>query len=476
MARPWWYPSALRRNHAAEKPEERARAVIDRLLAAASWSVQSINEANIHAARGVAIREFPLVAGHGFADYLLYIDAKAAGTIEAKKEGVTLTGVEVQSDRYAQGLPEALPAWNRPLPFSYQSTGVETRFTNGLDPEPRSRPTFAFHRPVSLRKWLDLLSTPTALATGSGAAAPVAALAPPTFLALVRHLPPLIEIGLWSAQVRAIRNLEASLAADKPRALIQMATGSGNETSAQLLQRILELRRIQWRGKRKYKEPAKAEIKAVPDMPPGWTSVSWETILESEEGAFKRGPFGSALKKSIFVAKGFKVYEQYCPINDDCSFGRYYITPEKFEELRFFQVRAGDYLISCTGVTLGRITRVPAQFDAGIINQALLRVRLNSAVVDHDYFLHLFRSPHFQRLIFDQSTGSAIPNVKVVAELKSIPIPLPPIAEQQRISAEVDRRFSFVRWVEADVDANLKRAERLRQSTLSAAFTKDALQ
>ena len=216
----------------AEKPEERARAEIDRLLTAAGWSVQSMSEANIHAARGVAIREFPLKTGHGFADYLLYIDARAAGVIEAKKEGVTLTGVEIQSDRYAQGLPEALPAWNRPLPFSYQSTGVETHFTNGLDPEPRSRPTFAFHRPETLREWLDLLPAPTALATGSGVPAPVAAFAPPTFLALVRHLPPLIETGLWSAQVRAIRNLEASLAADKPRALIQMATGSGKTYTA----------------------------------------------------------------------------------------------------------------------------------------------------------------------------------------------------------------------------------------------------
>src|SRR3990172_7861476 len=212
--------------------EQAARQNIDKLLWLAGWHVCDVTEADIHAARGVAIREFPLKTGHGFADYLLYVDARAAGVIEAKKEGVTLTGVETQSDRYAQGLPESLPAWNRPLPFSYQSTGVETHFTNGLDPEPRARPTFAFHRPDSLRTWLDLLPAPTALATGSSAPAPVEAFAPPTFLALVRHLPPLIETGLWSAQVLAIRNLEASLAADKPRALIQMATGSGKTFTA----------------------------------------------------------------------------------------------------------------------------------------------------------------------------------------------------------------------------------------------------
>ena len=135
-------------------PEAEARLEIDRLLAAAGWDVQDAGAANIHAGRGVAIREFPL-PGYGFADYLLYVDGKAAGVTEAKKAGSTLTGVEIQSDKYTRGLPEGLPRWHNPLPFSYQSTGVETRFTNGLDPEPRSRNVFAFHRPETLAGWLD---------------------------------------------------------------------------------------------------------------------------------------------------------------------------------------------------------------------------------------------------------------------------------------------------------------------------------
>jgi type I restriction enzyme R subunit len=84
-------------------PEQKARVSIDALLAAAGWRVCNMVEANVHASRGVAIREFPLNPGYGFADYLLYIDGKAAGVIEAKKVGTTLTGVEVQSARYAQG-------------------------------------------------------------------------------------------------------------------------------------------------------------------------------------------------------------------------------------------------------------------------------------------------------------------------------------------------------------------------------------
>ena len=246
--------------------------------------------------------------------------------------------------------------------------------------------------------------------------------------------------------------------------------GRSYETGAQLLERILAERRQKWSGKGKYKEPEKLEMSKLPELPEGWTWVSWETVLASGDGAFKRGPFGSALKKSIFVEKGFKVYEQYCPINDDCSFGRYYISPEKFNELRAFEVKAGDYLISCSGVTLGRKTRVPSEFERGIINQALLRVRINETVISPRYFLRLFRSSLFQERLFDASTGSAIPNVKGVKDLKALPIPLPSLHEQQRIVAEVERRLSVVEELESVVNANLQRASRLRQSILQRAF------
>ena len=135
-------------------PEEKARQKIDVMLVNAGWVVQDYGQANIHAGRGVVLRNFPLTSGHGFADYLLYIDGKAAGIVEAKKEGVTLTGVEVQAAKYSKGLPQDLPAITRPLPFLYQSTGVETRFTNGLDPQPRSRPVFSFHRPETLAAFI----------------------------------------------------------------------------------------------------------------------------------------------------------------------------------------------------------------------------------------------------------------------------------------------------------------------------------
>lgn len=149
-------------------PEQQARQNIDALLQQAGWHVCDMANANIHASRGVALREFPLNTGYGFADYLLYVDGKAAGVIEVKKEGATLTGVEVQSARYAQGLPASLPAWRRPLPFSYESTGVETHFTQGLDPEPRARAVFAFHRPETLAAFLKGAPSASVIHTGPG--------------------------------------------------------------------------------------------------------------------------------------------------------------------------------------------------------------------------------------------------------------------------------------------------------------------
>jgi len=229
--------------------EELARLEIDRLLAMTGWSVQDYKKVDLSAGRGIAVRELELAKGFGTADYLLYVDGKAVGIIEAKKQGATLTGVEVQSGKYSQGLPEALPAWRRPLPFIYESTGLETHFSNRLDPEPRARNVFAFHRPETLVDWL---GAPSGTSTGTrGAVIPAKAgirfpalatgeapvtYALDTFLTRFRQMPALVtewgDFKLWPAQITAIRNLKASLAQNKPRAPIQTATGSGKTFTA----------------------------------------------------------------------------------------------------------------------------------------------------------------------------------------------------------------------------------------------------
>ena len=212
-------------------PEQRARAHIDRLLEQAGWLVQDMAALNVHAARGVAVREFPLRSGHGFADYLLYVDGRAAGVVEAKPEGHTLTGVEAQSEKYGDGLPDALPYYVRPLPFLYESTGVETRFTNGLDPQPRSRNVFSFHTPETLAEWLGGQDAsieppsdgPELIADAGGGGYRIRH----SLRRRLTTMPPLDDSGLWTVQAQAIRNLEQSLAEARPRALVQMATGSG---------------------------------------------------------------------------------------------------------------------------------------------------------------------------------------------------------------------------------------------------------
>ena len=224
--------------------ESQARENIDHLLTQSGWHVCDADKANIHASRGVAIREFPL-PGYGFADYLLYVDGKAAGVIEAKKEGVTLTGVETQSDKYTKGLPDGLPRWRDPLPFSYQTTGIETRYTNGLDPQPRSRPVFAFHKPQMLADWISLLPQATVLHIGKKPEHGVQ-LAPATFLANLQNMPPLID-KLWPPKPKAIENIEQSLRENRPRALVQMATGSGKT----LLAIVLAYRLLKFAGARR---------------------------------------------------------------------------------------------------------------------------------------------------------------------------------------------------------------------------------
>src|SRR4051812_26135858 len=164
--------------------EQRARVLVDRQLSDAGWSVQSRNELNLFAGQGVAVREVIMAAGHGRADYLLYVDQRAVGAIEAKPEGTPLSGVEWQSAMYADGLPpeirlKALTKDSR-LPFIFEASGSETHFTNGFDPSPRARRIFSVPRPETLARVLRDAET-----DGDS----------PTWRAKVRRMPPLLTEG-----------------------------------------------------------------------------------------------------------------------------------------------------------------------------------------------------------------------------------------------------------------------------------------
>jgi type I restriction enzyme, R subunit len=205
-----------------EHPEQRARRQIDAMLLAAGWDVQDRAAMNLSAAPGVAIRELQTHAGP--ADYLLFLGNLLVGVVEAKKAGVTLSSVEAQTRDYAAKAPKPLQVPVRPLPFLYESTGVETWFSNGLDPEPRARRVFSFHRPETLQAWLDAELDRRDHKPGAASA--------PTLKGRMRLAPALNTAGMWPAQIRAVQNLEASFRDGKPRALVQMATGSGKTYTA----------------------------------------------------------------------------------------------------------------------------------------------------------------------------------------------------------------------------------------------------
>ena len=222
-------------------PEQEARTQIDALLQKAGWAVQDVGSVNLYERRGVAVREFGLKPGHGTADYLLYVDQKAAGVVEAKPAGYTLTGVETQSGKYSDGLPETLPAHRNPLPFLYETTGAETRFTNLLDPEPRSRGVFAFHTPDALAHWVGS-DSPAGHSAAYGVVEQTGSyLVAANLRRRLTEMSPLDAGALWPVQEQSIKNLEVSLADGRQRALIQMATGSGKTfTACNLVYRLIK--------------------------------------------------------------------------------------------------------------------------------------------------------------------------------------------------------------------------------------------
>ena len=198
-------------------PETLARKRIDEKLINAGWLIQDRDEMNRLAGLGVAVREYPLASGR--CDYLLLVDGRACGIIEAKAAGMTLSGVEAQASGYEVRVPAALARWDDPLRFDYESNGEEILFGDRADPHRRSRPLFAFQQPETLLGWLRAGSS---------------------LRSRLRSLPALNPLGLRACQAEAIEGIEASLRHDRPRALVQMATGAGKTfTAATLSYRLL---------------------------------------------------------------------------------------------------------------------------------------------------------------------------------------------------------------------------------------------
>lgn len=162
---------------------------------------------------------------------------------------------------------------------------------------------------------------------------------------------------------------------------------------------------------------------------------SFEDIVLKKDG-FLRGPFGGDLKKEIFVPKcesTYKVYEQSVILEEDERLGTYYISKQYFEDkMSKFEVKPGDFIVSCSGVNYGSIFRLPNKIEKGIINQALLRIRLDEKIIDPDYFYYYFKS-YIAKVITGGTGDSTIPNFPPMTVVKKIPIEIPNIKEQKKI-------------------------------------------
>ena len=168
----------------------------------------------------------------------------------------------------------------------------------------------------------------------------------------------------------------------------------------------------------------------------------WPMVELGEVCTFKRGPFGGSLKKDIFVRSGYAVYEQGHAIANDFSEFRYFIDQEKFDEMRGFRVNPGELIMSCSG-TMGKVAMIPEDAPAGIINQALLKLAPTDRILG--VFLKLWmESDNFQHSLADFTYGAAIKNVASVEILKGLRLPLPPLATQQAIVAEIEAEQALV--------------------------------
>ena len=196
-----------------------------------------------------------------------------------------------------------------------------------------------------------------------------------------------------------------------------------------------------------------------------WERKKWGDLCN-----FVRGPFGGSLKKSVFTEEGYVVYEQKHAIHDHFNELRYFIDEEKFNEMKRFEVRPGDLIMSCSGVTLGRVAVIPEGIKRGIINQALLKLTPNAGVAVH-FLKNWLRSKKFQDIIFEHSGGAAIPNVPSAKILKDILIPLPTFKTQIEVVNQIELMLTETRKLEAIYQKKIDDLEELKKSILQKAFS-----
>jgi len=197
----------------------------------------------------------------------------------------------------------------------------------------------------------------------------------------------------------------------------------------------------------------------------GWEEKKWGSVCN-----FIRGPFGGSLKKSMFKEEGYAVYEQKHAIHDHIEQIRYFVDGNKFEEMRRFEVKPGELIMSCSGVTLGRVSVIPEGAPKGIINQALLKLTPHKDMDVH-FLKYWIRSKIFQDIIFEHSGGAAIPNVPAAKLLKEITLSIPSFQKQRKVVREIDSILSETSRVAGIYKTKIESLDELKKSLLQKAFT-----
>jgi type I restriction enzyme S subunit len=258
------------------------------------------------------------------------------------------------------------------------------------------------------------------------------------------------------------------------------------EPAEALLARILKERRRRWeeaelaklmaarktprddRWKAKYLEPVGPDTEGLRQLPEGWCWASLAQMATSDAHAIKAGPFGSALKKDFYTGTGYKIYGQEQVIRGDHAYGDYYIDEARYKSLSSCAVRPGDVLISLVG-TIGRLLVLPNDAQPGIINPRLIKLSLESQLIDPNFFRVFFRSPSAQAQLRLESQGATM-NVLNLSILRRLAVPLPPRSEQERIVLQADRLDSIGSELAVQASYGVARTNRLRQSVLKWAF------
>jgi type I restriction enzyme S subunit len=203
--------------------------------------------------------------------------------------------------------------------------------------------------------------------------------------------------------------------------------------------------------------------------PKGWKTKTIEQLVKKQKYSLKRGPFGGALKKEIFVKDGYLVYEQYHALNNDFSMARYFIDEKKYKELIGFAVNPKDIIISCSGVYLGKLAIIPENAREGIINQALLKVTLDESKIRNDFFVFHFTQQNFKQKYFDSNRGAGVPNFPPMKVFKQFPFISPPIELQNKFA----ERIQAIEVQKTQAQDSLAQAEDLFNSLLQRAFKGD---